>query len=228
MVTGSKKSEAPAAKAKAAAKPKTSVKSSASKPKATTKVKTAAAGTATAKSRTSTPKKTATTKAPAKPKATGKSKTTKVIVAPISARRVGEMVYNDELLESMAEMILGGSKADLTPALPEIKKQLFDYDIYLVSFLSDGEIGEIGAKVAELSKANAKDLMARLLTIRESARAFVGIAGKHNSVRAYIDSVIQAEGREAGLNRVREAFLAGEYCIADVDSATCESFLLSF
>ncbi|WP_424358683.1 hypothetical protein [Methanocella sp. MCL-LM] len=218
MVTGSKKSEAPAAKAKAAAKPKTSVKSSTSK-------KTTAKAPAAKKSAA---KPKASAKSSAKPKATGKSKTTKVVVAPISPRRVGEMVYNDELLESMAEMILSGGKADLTPALPEIKKQLFDYDIYLVSFLSDGEIGEIGAKVAELSKANAKDLTARLLTVRESARAFVGIAVKHNSVRAYIDSVIQAEGREAGLSRVREAFLAGEYCIADVDSATCESFLLSF
>ena len=218
MVTGSKKPEASA------------------KPKATAKAKKTASGTAASKSAASKLKKTATTVKPktsAKPKASAKAQTSTAKPKPnfkaaIAPRRVGEMVYNDELLESMAEMILYGSKADLTPALPEIRKQLFDYDIYMVSFLSDGEIGEIGGKAAELSGADAADLTARLLTIRESARAFVTIAGKHNSVRAFIDRAIEADGKEAGISRLKEAFLTGEYCIADVDSATCESFLLLF
>ncbi|WP_048198268.1 hypothetical protein [Methanocella arvoryzae] len=228
MVTGSKKPEASATKVKAVT----------AKPKATAKAKTTASETAASKTQTSKPKKTTTTAKPktsAKPKASAKTQTSTAkpkpkpnLKAAIAPRRVGEMVYNDELLESMAEMILYGSKADLTPALPEIKKQLFDYDIYMVSFLSDGEIGEIGGKVAELSGADAADLTARLLTIRESARAFVAIACKHNSVRAFIDRAIEADGKEAGISRLKEAFLTGEYCIADVDPATCEGFLMLF
>ncbi len=149
-------------------------------------------------------------------------------MAPVTVRKVGEMFYNDELLESLAEMVLRGSDGDLAGMLPEIKKQLFDYDIYMVSFLSDGEIGEIASNVAGLQKVDANDLTARLLAVRESAKVFVGIAGKHNSVRAYIDRAIEADGREAGINRIKAAFLTGEYCIRNVDSATCESFLTIF
>ncbi len=53
------------------------------------------------------------------------------------------MIYNDELFESMAEITLLG-KGEVSPAaMPEIKKQLFDFDIYRVSFLNDEEIGDV-------------------------------------------------------------------------------------
>jgi chemotaxis protein histidine kinase CheA len=244
MVTGSKKPEASATKTKAAAKPKATVKAktvaseTAAKPKKTTAksaaAKSAAAKTPTAKATAAKaatkPKKTTATSPTAK-SAAAKAKTAskaKVIVNVPAARKVGEMVYNDELLEAMAEMVLRGSETDLIEALPEIKKQLFGYDIYLVSFLSDGEIAGIAGDVAKLCKADVKDLTDRMLTVREAAKVFVGIAGKHNSVRAYIDRAIEADGKEAGISRVKEAFLAGEYCISDVDSATCESFLMLF
>lgn len=238
MVTGSKKPEASATKTKAAAKPRATVKAktaasdTAAKPKKTAAAKTAAKAKTPAAKAAAKPKttvKTTAAKSAAKPKKTTATATkTKVVVKVPEARKVGEMVYNDELLEAMAEMVLRGSEADLTEALPEIRKQLFGYDIYMVSFQTDGEIAGIAGDVAKLCKADAKDLTDRLLTVREAAKVFVGIAGKHNSVRAYIDRAIEADGKEAGISRVREAFLAGEYCIADVDSATCETFLMLF
>lgn len=220
MVTGSKKPQASATTTKAAVKPRATAKAKTAAPKAAAKPKKATAKAPVAKATKS--------KAAAKPKATGKAKTTRAVKALITARKVGEMIYNDELLESMAELVMRNGASDLTAVLPEIKAQLFDYDIYMVSFLNDGEIGEIGSKLAGPGKVDAKDLTARLLTIRDTARVFVGIAGKHNSVRAYIDSAIQADGKEAGISRIKEAFLAGEYCLSDVDSATCESFLVLF
>lgn len=238
MVTGSKKPGASATKTKAAAKPKATVKAKtvasepAAKPKKTAAAKTASKAKATATKAAAKPGttvKATAAKAAARPKKTTATATkAKVVVKAPAARKVGEMVYNDELLEAMAEMVLRGGEADLTEALPEIRKQMFGYDIYLVSFLDDGEIAGIAGDVAKLCKADLNDLTDRLLTVREAAKVFVGIAGKHNSVRAYIDGAIEADGKEAGISRVREAFLAGEYCIADVDSATCETFLMLF
>ena len=211
MVTGSKKSETAAPKKKTEARPKsTTTKAKAAAPKAAAKSKTTAKAKAAA------------------PKAAVKAKTTGAVKAPVMGRKVGEMFYNDELLESLAEMVLRSSDSDVAGALPEIKKQLFDYDIYMVSFLRDGEVSEIAANVAGLQKIDTKDLTDRLLAVRECAKVFVGIAGKHNSVRAYIDKAIEAEGREAGINQIKVAFLTGEYCIRDVDSATCATFLAIF
>ena len=241
MVTGSKKTEVAVPNKMAEAKSEAIVSKTASKPKtaaakkpaakATSKPKTTTAkkpaAKATSKPKTTTAKKPAA-KATSKPKTTTKPKNTGAVKAPQTARKVGEMFYNDELLESIAELVLRGSDSDLGSILPEIKKQLFDYDIYMVSFLNDGEVGAIAANVAGLQKVAAKDLTDRLLAVRESAKVFVGIAGKHNSVRAYIDRAIEAEGRETGINRIKAAFLTGEYCIRDVDSATCESFLTLF
>ncbi|HEY3421659.1 MAG TPA: hypothetical protein VGK13_00775, partial [Methanocellaceae archaeon] len=51
-------------------------------------------------------------------------------------------IYNDEVLESLATMILAGSRpsAKTVETLPTLKKMLFDYDIYTLSFLSDEDV----------------------------------------------------------------------------------------
>jgi 3-methyladenine DNA glycosylase Tag len=122
------------------------------------------------------------------------------------------MIYNDELLESMAEIILLGSDGISTSALPEIKKELFDYDIYKVSFLTDEEIGSLAKSLKVPASA--------LLAVRDNAQIFVDLAMAHNSVRAFIDRMIEAEGKAAGLDKVKGAFKAAPEC--------CESFLLLF
>ena len=145
-----------------------------------------------------------------------------------AARKIGEMVYNDELFEALSEIILQGGAIDLAVAMPEIKKQLFNYDIYMVSFLDDQEIDNIAKGLAESCSVDSKDLMDRLLALRDSAKVFVDIAVKHNSVRAYIDRTIESDGRMTGISRIKESFSGGAYCIRDLDSITCESFLTLF
>ena len=208
MVTRSKKPEADAAPKKAS-KPKAAAKPRAAATKTAAKKTVAKATGSKATSAKAAPKKAAPKKAAPKksvPRAAAK-KTTEVVKVP-EGRKVGDMIYNDELLESMAEIILLGSDGVSPSALPEIKKQLFDYDIYQVSWLTDDEI--IGlAKSLNVPEA-------ALLAIRQSAQVFVGIAESHNSVRAFIDKMLEAGEKDT----VRVTLKAAPEC--------CESFLLLF
>jgi hypothetical protein len=139
-----------------------------------------------------------------------------------AGRKVGDMLYNDELLEALAEIILLGGNGGVTEAsLPEIKRQLLDYDVYMVSFLTDEELGEIARKISPANKA----LLPSLLAIRDNARLFVDIAMKYNSVRAFIDRMIEAEGKAAGFEKLKITF-SDEYPMKE--PACCEQFLLLF
>ena len=204
MVTRSKK---PAAEApvKKASNPKAS---SAAKPKAATKAapKKAATKTVAKPTAKAAPKKTAAPKKAAVPKQAAAKKTTEVVKIP-EGRKIGDMMYNEELLESMAEIILGSDGISLS-TLPAIKKQLFDYDIYMVSFLTDEEIGSLAKSLKVPASA--------LLAVRDNARAFVELAVVHNSVRAFIDKAIAAEGKEHVKGKLKAA------------PEHCESFLLLF
>jgi hypothetical protein len=184
MVTRSKKPEAEAP-VKKVSKPK-----AAAKPKATAAKKAAPKAAAKAAPKKAAPKKAA-------PKATAK-KTTEVVNIPDVGRIIGEMVYNDELFESMAEIVLLGKGEVSQAAMPEIKKQLYDFDIYKVSFLTDEEIGDI-AKGLKVPKP-------LLLTVRDNAKIFVDIAMKYHSVRAFIDRMIEAEGKTHGIDKLKLVF----------------------
>jgi len=174
-------------------------------------------------------KTTASNSKAAKPKTTGvKAKTVKktdVAAKAPEVRKVGEMVYNDELLESLAEAVLL-AEAEMEGLLPEVKGQLFDYDIYLVSFLSDEEIGEIAKYIAGSGKGNLSEdaLKPKLLAIRDNARIFVRIAEEYNSVKAFIDRIIESEGRD----KLKQTFGGGEFYLREIDPNTFESFLLLF
>ena len=229
MVTASKKPKAAPAKETA---PKPAVKKAAApKPKAAAK-KTTTAKPKTTTSKKSVTKKTTATKRPAaskpkaKPKTTVvKAKTVKKTSAPakaMDARKVGEMVYNDELFESLAETVLL-AEAEMEGLLPEAKGQLFDYDIYLVSFLDDDEIGDIAEYLAGDGNGavSAEALMPKLLAIRDNARVFVALAAEFNSVRAFIDGMLKADDR-AGLNEKFSGNMKG------VHPETLESFILLF
>ncbi len=189
----------------ASKKPKAAPKKAAAKPKAPAK-------------------KAAASKPKAKPKTTVvKAKTAKKTSAPakaVEARKVGEMVYNDELFESLSEAVLLGEAA-AAALLPDIKKQLFDYDIYMVSFLSDEDIKAIAE---EVSAADAAAIAPLLESIRDNARVFVDIASGHNSVRAYIDRSLKSEGKD----KLKLSFIEGEYCLKGAGPETCESFLMLF
>lgn len=169
-------------------------------------------------------KKAPAAKPKAKPKTTAvKAKTTKKTSAPakaVAARKVGEMVYNDELFESLSEAVLLSEPATAA-LLPEIKKQLFDYDIYMVSFLSDEDIKDIAN---EVSKADAGTIAPLLEAVRDNARVFVDIASGHNSVRAFIDEALKADGKE----KLKLSFIEGEFCLKGAGPETCESFLMLF
>ena len=67
-----------------------------------------------------------------------------------------------------------------------------------MSFLTDEEIGDIakGLKVAE----------PLLLAVRDNAKIFVDIASKYNSVRAFIDRMIEAEGKTHGIEKLKLVF----------------------
>lgn len=189
----------------ASKKPKAKPEKAAAKPKASAKKATAP-------------------KPKAKPKTTVvKAKTVKKTSAParaVAAQKVGEMVYNDELFESLSEAILLGEAATAA-LLPDIKKKLFDYDIYMVSFLSDEDIRDIAN---EVSKADAAAIVPQLEAIRDNARVFVDIASGYNSVRAYIDRALKSDGRE----KLKLSFVEGEYCLKGAGPETCESFLMLF
>ncbi len=197
MVAGSKK---PKAAGKTAPKKASKSKTTASKPKAAAKPKTTGVKPKTAK------------------------KTAVAAKAP-DARKVGEMVYNDELFESLAEAVLL-AEAGMEGLLPEVKGQLYDYDIYLVSFLSDDEIGEVAKYIAGDGKGDLSEeaLKPKLLAIRDNARIFVRIAEEYNSVKAFIDRMIGSEGKD----KLKGALVSGEFCLKGVGPETCESFLLLF
>ncbi len=163
-----------------------------------------------------------------KPHTTGvKAKTVKKTAAVAAkapeARKVGEMVYNDELFESLAEAVLL-AEAGMEGLLPEVKGQLYDYDIYLVSFLSDGEIGEVAKYIAGNGKGDLSEdaLKPKLLAIRDNARTFVRIAEEYNSVKAFIDRMAGSEGKD----KLKGALVSGEFCLKGVGPETCESCLL--
>jgi len=199
MVTGSKKLKA-APKAKAAPEKASKAKMTASGPKAA-----------------------------AKPRNNEiKGKTTKKMVTAVKAaeaRKVGDMVYNDELFESLSEAVLL-AEAEMASLLPTIKEQLFDYDIYLVSFLADEDIAEIAKEVAGASGGSITEeaVKSRLMTVRDNARVFVSIAETHNSVRAFVDRMIESEGRD----KLKGTLVSGKFCLKDVGPETCESFLMPF
>jgi hypothetical protein len=168
-------------------------------------------------------------KAAAKPRTTGgKAKTAKktAVTAKVPAvRKVGEMVYNDELFESLAEAVLL-AEAEMEGLLPEVKGQLFDYDVYLVSFLSDDEIGEVAKYLAGNGKGELSEgaLKPRLLAIRDNARVFVRIAEEYNSVRAFIDRITGTDGKD----QLKMTFSGGKFHLKEIDPNTFESFLLLF
>lgn len=142
------------------------------------------------------------------------------------------LVYNDELLESLATIILLGSRpgAKNIEAMPYLKKMLYDYDIYMLSFMSDEDVEDI-AKSARENGINGirltdKKLKEKLTAIRDNARVFVNIAIRYNSVRAYIDRTIGPDP-EAGKAALEVAFTgaASEYKLKLVGAAACKKLL---
>ncbi len=139
------------------------------------------------------------------------------------------MMYNDELFEALSEAVLLG-EAGTAGLLPEIKKKLFDYDIYRVSLLTDKEIDGIAGNVSDASGGQIaeKALKPRLQAVRDNAKVFVDIATAYHSVKGFIDRAIESEGRAAGMDKLRSSFSAGQFCLKEVGPEACESFLLIF
>lgn len=148
----------------------------------------------------------------------------------------GELIYNDELLEALSTIILLGNKpgAAYVSALPEIKRLLYDYDIYRISFMSDGDVEKLYKSIANIGVNGAritdKKLKTKLMAIRDNARVFVEIASEYNSVRGYIDKTIAKEGREKGLAILTD-MLSGtgsRFKLKQVGAAACNKFLSNF
>ncbi|MCD1294655.1 hypothetical protein CUJ83_06535 [Methanocella sp. CWC-04] len=145
-------------------------------------------------------------------------------------------IYNDELLEFLSTQILLGARpgAAYQAALPEIKKMLFDFDIYMVSFLSDEDVGklekEIKGKDFDGKTITDKKLNTKLMAIRDNARTFVNIASKYNSVCAYVNNVLCSGDRAQDMEPLMSAFTddESEYRLKQVGSATCKKFLSLF
>ena len=157
----------------------------------------------------------------------GKSETSAV---GAGADLMKSLIYNDEVLESLATIILAGSRpsAKTVEALPQLKKMLFDYDIYTLSFMSDEDVEELYKTIRENGlKPADKKLKDKLLAIRDNARVFVAIAERHNSVRAFIDR-IQADGD--GLTKLTAEFTGDgcEYPLKLVGPVACKKFLSQF
>lgn len=144
-----------------------------------------------------------------------------------------ELIYNDELLESLSTIILLGAKPgqSYVQALPEIRKALFDYDIYMVSFMTDEDVEKLCGTLTEDGingiKIADKKLMTKLIAIRDNARTFVNIASAHNSVRAYIDRSLAGENREECLAELIGSLTdaGSDYKLKQVGSAACKKFL---
>jgi 3-methyladenine DNA glycosylase Tag len=143
----------------------------------------------------------------------------------------GGLIYNDELMESLATIILLGSKpsAKTSETLPHLKKMLYDYDIYMLSFLSDEDIEELVKTIKENgvngTAVTDRKLKEKITAIRDNARVFVAIATAYNSVRAYIDKA--CADRESGMVTLEETFTGAgsEYKLKLVGSAACKKFL---
>lgn len=141
------------------------------------------------------------------------------------------LIYNDELLESLATIILLGSKpsAKYAEALPHLKKVLYDYDIYMLSFMSDEDVEELYKTIKENGVGGVtltdKKLKDKLFAIRDNAKVFVSIAEKFNSVRAYIDKSLANDGE--GLTELTAAFsdAGSEYKLKQVGAIACKKFL---
>jgi hypothetical protein len=141
------------------------------------------------------------------------------------------LIYNDELMESLASIILLGSKpsAKSIETLPHMKKMLYDYDIYMLSFLSDEDIEELAKKIKEEgingTTVTDKKLKEKITAIRDNARVFVKIASTFNSVRAYIDKTC-SKG-DSGIEILEETFTGAgsEYKLKLVGAAACKKFL---
>ena len=151
------------------------------------------------------------------------------------AETVGEdfsnlLVYNDDVMESLATIILLGSRpsAKAVEELPELKKALFDYNIYMLSFLSDEDVEELYRSIKKNGfRATDKKLKEKLFALRDNASVFVAIAEKHNSVRAFID---KARAGEDGL-AVLTAEFTGKHCeypLKLLGPVACKKFLSQF
>ncbi len=139
------------------------------------------------------------------------------------------LIYNDDLLECVATIILLGSRPGVgkAKALPGLKKILYDYDIYMLSSLSDEDVEELAKTIGENGvdgvRLADKRLKDKLMAIRDNARVFVSIASEHNSVRAYIDKIMKDSGTEA----VEEAFTSPDsrYKLKLFGAAACKKLL---
>jgi 3-methyladenine DNA glycosylase Tag len=140
------------------------------------------------------------------------------------------LIYNDEVLESLATMILAGNKpsAKTVETLPMLKEMLFDYDIYTLSFLSDEDVEELYKTIMENGlKPTDKKLKDKLFAIRDNARVFMAIAERHNSVRAFIDGICAGGD---GLATLTAEFTGDgrDYRLRLVGPVTCKKFLTQF
>lgn len=150
-------------------------------------------------------------------------------VAGAGLKASSGLVYNDELLESLATIILLGSRpgAKSAEALPHLKKMLYDYDIYMLSFLSDEDVEEMANAIKENglngTTVTDKKLKEKFMAIRDNARVFVKIASQYNSVKAYVDRMCV----EPGVVALEETFTGAgsEYKLKLVGAAACKKFL---
>jgi hypothetical protein len=138
------------------------------------------------------------------------------------------LMYNDDILEALSRAIMLGSKggADKEAVLPGLKKRLFDYDIYMVSFMSDADVAALCSDIKENGIDGIKPaeprIKAKITAIRDNARTFGEIASKYNSVRAYIDGIASAEGKEGLIKSFGAAKSA--YKLKSMTAASCKKF----
>jgi hypothetical protein len=59
-----------------------------------------------------------------------------------------------------------------------------------------------------------------LQSVCDNAKVFVDVAMKYNSVRAFIDRMIESEGKAQGIDKIKSSFAKEPEC--------CERFLLLF
>ncbi|AFD01231.1 hypothetical protein Mtc_2506 [Methanocella conradii HZ254] len=147
---------------------------------------------------------------------------------PVGDRPQG-LIYNDDLLECVATIILLGSRpgAKSAEALPRLKKILYDYDIYMLSSMSDEDVEGLAKTIRENGvdgiKLADRKLKEKLMAIRDNARVFVSIASEHNSVRAYIDKIM----KDSGAGALEEAFTSpdSKYKLRLFGAAACKKLL---
>jgi len=122
----------------------------------------------------------------AKPKTTVvKAKTAKKTSAPakaVEARKVGEMVYNDELFESLSEAILLGRRRCGLAASGDKERAVRLRYLHGVIPRRRGHRRDRRGSL-EGGRGGAEAL---LTAIRDNARVFVDIASGYNSVRSFM------------------------------------------